>query len=168
MAQLRREYQRFVDAGATIVVVGPEGPEAFKDYWEKNDLPFVGLPDPSHTVLKLYGQEIKLFKLGRMPAQVIVAGRRIRPVPDLRVHRRHHLRGPDRRGVRQSGHRRRVPHRRMGHHGDRPVRGDPDIDRPHAAATRVSWAVAALTVGAGRSCSPDMGNSWNVGSPPHP
>jgi peroxiredoxin Q/BCP len=72
MAQLRREYQRFVDAGATIVVVGPEGPEAFKDYWEKNDLPFVGLPDPSHTVLKLYGQEIKLFKLGRMPAQVIV------------------------------------------------------------------------------------------------
>ncbi len=72
MAQLRHEYDRFVDAGATIVVVGPEGPEAFKDYWEKNDLPFVGLPDPSHAVLKLYGQQIKLFKLGRMPAQVIV------------------------------------------------------------------------------------------------
>ena len=72
MAQLRHDYDRFVDAGATIVVVGPEGPEAFKDYWEKNDLPFVGLPDPSHAVLKLYGQQIKLFKLGRMPAQVIV------------------------------------------------------------------------------------------------
>ncbi len=72
MAQLRHEYDRFVDAGATIVVVGPEGSEAFKDYWEKNDLPFVGLPDPSHAVLKLYGQQIKLFKLGRMPAQVIV------------------------------------------------------------------------------------------------
>ena len=38
----------------------------------KNDLPFVGLPDPAHTVLKLYGQEIKLFKMGRMPAQVLV------------------------------------------------------------------------------------------------
>jgi peroxiredoxin Q/BCP len=35
-------------------------------------LDFVGLPDPKHTVLKLYGQEVKLFKLGRMPAQVIV------------------------------------------------------------------------------------------------
>ena len=35
-------------------------------------LPFTGLPDPKHTVLKLYGQEIKLFKLGRMPAQVFV------------------------------------------------------------------------------------------------
>jgi peroxiredoxin len=34
--------------------------------------PFVGLPDPTHTVLKLYGQEIKLFKFGRMPAQVTI------------------------------------------------------------------------------------------------
>lgn len=55
-----------------IVVVGPEDAEAFASYWEKNDLPFVGLPDPKHSVLKLYGQEIKLFKFGRMPAQVLV------------------------------------------------------------------------------------------------
>ena len=72
MAQLRRDHDRFTQADATIVVVGPEGPGAFRDYWEKNDLPFIGLPDPSHAVLKLYGQQIKLFKLGRMPAQVIV------------------------------------------------------------------------------------------------
>jgi peroxiredoxin Q/BCP len=31
-------------------------------------LPFIGLPDPGHRVLKLYGQEMKLFKLGRLPA----------------------------------------------------------------------------------------------------
>jgi len=30
------------------------------------------LPDPKASVLKLYGQEVNLFKLGRMPAQVIV------------------------------------------------------------------------------------------------
>jgi peroxiredoxin Q/BCP len=35
-------------------------------------LPFIGLPDPGHTVLKLYGQEVKIFKLGRMPAQVMI------------------------------------------------------------------------------------------------
>jgi hypothetical protein len=35
-------------------------------------LPFVGLPDAEHRVLKQYGQEIKLFKFGRMPAQVLV------------------------------------------------------------------------------------------------
>ena len=44
----------------------------FADYWRKEALPFVGLPDPKHTVLKLYGQETNLFKLGRMPAQVLV------------------------------------------------------------------------------------------------
>jgi peroxiredoxin Q/BCP len=32
----------------------------------------VGLPDPDHKVLKQYGQEVNLFKLGRMPAQLIV------------------------------------------------------------------------------------------------
>jgi len=55
-----------------VVVVGPEDPDAFAKYWRENDLPFFGLPDPGHSVLKLYGQEIKLFKLGRMPAQVLV------------------------------------------------------------------------------------------------
>lgn len=72
MAQLRQDYDAFVERGAEVVVIGPEGKEAFADYWEKENLPFVGLPDPEHTVLKLYGQEIKLFKMGRMPAQVIV------------------------------------------------------------------------------------------------
>ena len=57
---------------AEVIVIGPEGPEAFAKYWEKEQLPFVGLPDPEHFVLKLYGQEVNLFKLGRMPAQVIV------------------------------------------------------------------------------------------------
>jgi peroxiredoxin Q/BCP len=72
MAQLRREYDRFLERDAEIIVVGPEGQRAFADYWRKEDLPFVGLPDPKHTVLKLYGQEVNLFKLGRMPAQVVV------------------------------------------------------------------------------------------------
>lgn len=55
-----------------ILVVGPENKTAFKNYWEENNLPFIGLPDPSHSVLKLYGQEIKLFKWGRMPAMMII------------------------------------------------------------------------------------------------
>ena len=72
MAQLRQDYQKFVEKNAEVVVVGPENASAFKNYFEKNDLPFVGLPDPSASVLKLYGQEVNLFKLGRMPAQVLV------------------------------------------------------------------------------------------------
>ena len=72
MAQLRQDYPKFVERGAEIVVVGPDGPADFQDYWKREDLPFVGLPDPQHSVLKLYGQEVNLFKFGRMPAQVIV------------------------------------------------------------------------------------------------
>jgi peroxiredoxin len=72
MAQLRQDYQEFVKREAEVVVVGPEGAEAFAAYWGLEELPFVGLPDPKHSVLKLYGQQIKLFKLGRMPAQVLI------------------------------------------------------------------------------------------------
>ena len=72
MAQLRQDYQEFVKRQAQVIVVGPEDAKAFATYWQQHDLPFVGLPDPKASVLKLYGQEVNLFKLGRMPAQVIV------------------------------------------------------------------------------------------------
>ncbi len=42
------------------------------DYLGKEALPFIGLPDPAASVLNLYGQEVNLFKLGRMPAQVLI------------------------------------------------------------------------------------------------
>ena len=72
MAQLRQDYEKFVKLDTEIIVAGPEKAEAFKKYWEKEKLPFIGLPDPEHKVLKLYGQEVKIFKLGRMPAQVMI------------------------------------------------------------------------------------------------
>jgi peroxiredoxin len=72
MAQLRRDYEQFVKLDTEIIVAGPEKAEAFRDYWAKEDLPFIGLPDPEHRILKLYGQEVKLFKLGRLPAQVLI------------------------------------------------------------------------------------------------
>ena len=72
MAQLRRDYDKFTALETEIVVVGPEDEKAFSNYFQKHHLPFVGLPDPSHTVLKRFGQEVNLFKFGRMPAQVAI------------------------------------------------------------------------------------------------
>jgi peroxiredoxin Q/BCP len=72
MAQLRHDYSQFVDRDIEVAVVGPEDARAFGEYWQKESLPFVGLPDAQHSVLKLYGQEVNLFKLGRMPAQVLI------------------------------------------------------------------------------------------------
>ena len=72
MAQLRQELDRFTERDVAVLVIGPENAQRFASYFTKNRLPFLGLPDPKHSVLKLYGQEIKLFKFGRMPAQMLV------------------------------------------------------------------------------------------------
>jgi peroxiredoxin len=72
MAQLRQDFNDFSALDAVILVVGPEDAKAFKSYWSQHDLPFIGLPDPGHTILKLYGQQVKLFKMGRMPAMVVI------------------------------------------------------------------------------------------------
>ena len=72
MAQLRQDIDKFDAADTEVVVIGPEGQDAFEKYFVENNLPFIGLPDPDHSVLKLYGQEVKIFKFGRMPAMVVV------------------------------------------------------------------------------------------------
>ena len=72
MAQLRQDHPQFVARDIEVVVVGPEDARAFSDYWQKESPPFIGLPDPKASVLKLYGQEVNLFKLGRMLAQVLI------------------------------------------------------------------------------------------------
>jgi peroxiredoxin len=72
MAQLRQDFAEYEKRNTAILVVGPETATAFARYFGENSLPFTGLPDPSHSVLKTYGQEINLFKFGRMPAQVLV------------------------------------------------------------------------------------------------
>jgi peroxiredoxin Q/BCP len=72
MAQLRQDIDEFVERDTAVLVVGPEDAKEFAEYFTEHELPFTGLPDPEHSVLKLYGQQIKLFKFGRMPAQVLV------------------------------------------------------------------------------------------------
>jgi peroxiredoxin Q/BCP len=72
MAQLRQDFAEFGKRQTTILVIGPENAAAFARYFSEHDLPFIGLPDPAHTVLDLFGQQIKLFKFGRMPAQLLV------------------------------------------------------------------------------------------------
>ena len=72
MAQLRQEYDEFVRRDAEVIAIGPEEPEAFTEYWREHEMPFLGLPDPTHTVGDLYYQEVNLLKLGRMPAMMII------------------------------------------------------------------------------------------------
>ena len=69
---MRDSYPEFAKRGIEIVAVGPDGLHSFQRYWENENLPFTGLPDPDHQVAKLYKQEINLFKLGRMPLNCVV------------------------------------------------------------------------------------------------
>ena len=72
MAQLRQDHEQFVKQDVAVLVIGPEDAKKFASYFSQHNLPFMGLPDPQHRILKQYGQEVKLFKFGRMPAQVLV------------------------------------------------------------------------------------------------
>lgn len=70
--QLHNDYEKFIAKDTIILAIGPENQSAFSKYWEENNLPFYGIPDEKHEVLKLYGQKVNLFKLGRMPAQMLI------------------------------------------------------------------------------------------------
>ena len=72
MAQLRQDYKKFTSRQAEVIAIGPEDAGSFARYWNDNRMPFPGLADPEHIVAKLYGQQVKLLKLGRMPALVVV------------------------------------------------------------------------------------------------
>jgi len=72
LAQLRQHHDEFVKRGAAILAIGPDGATAFKLYWAKEKMPFIGLADSKHSVAKEYGQQVKLLKFGRMPALLIV------------------------------------------------------------------------------------------------
>ena len=60
MAQLRQDYQQFVERDTEGNAEGREERETFARYWEKEQMPFPGLPDPTHTAADLYGQEVNL------------------------------------------------------------------------------------------------------------
>ncbi|HSN78532.1 MAG TPA: redoxin family protein [Anaerolineae bacterium] len=51
---------------------GGPAPTAARPFLKKEHYPFVGLPDPDHTVADRYGQEVKLLKMGRMPAMMVI------------------------------------------------------------------------------------------------
>jgi peroxiredoxin len=69
---LRQDHDKFTAQGAVILALGPDGPHAFKRYWEENDIPFTGLPDLRSRVAARYEQEVNLFKFGRMPALFVI------------------------------------------------------------------------------------------------
>jgi peroxiredoxin Q/BCP len=72
MAQLRQDYAQFVARNAEILVVWPDDADAVRDFCQREKLPFPNLIDPGHEIANRYGQQVKLLKLGRMPALAVL------------------------------------------------------------------------------------------------
>jgi peroxiredoxin len=72
MAQLRQDYQQFVSRNTEIIAIGPETTKVFTDWWHEHKMPFIGIADPEHTIANMYGQQVKLIRLGRMPASLVI------------------------------------------------------------------------------------------------
>ena len=72
MARIRDEYQKYQQRGAEVIAIGPNTEAAFQQYWQKENISYIGLPDPEHRVAVNYRQEVNLFKLGRMPLRCVV------------------------------------------------------------------------------------------------
>jgi len=72
MMQLHHDYNKFLEKDTEIVAIGPENANSFRTHWKVYGLKFHGIPDEKHSVLNLYGQKVNLFRLGRMPAQMLV------------------------------------------------------------------------------------------------
>lgn len=69
---MKKDIGQFTERKAKIIVVAPHEKAEVKAYWEKEQLPFIGIPDPDGRLGRLYGQEWNLIKLGRMPALFII------------------------------------------------------------------------------------------------
>jgi peroxiredoxin len=69
---LRQDYAQFLELNAEVIAIGPDGPNAFRRYWQENDMPFPGLADIRSRVADQYYQQVNLFKFGRMPALFVI------------------------------------------------------------------------------------------------
>jgi peroxiredoxin len=72
MAQLRQDYAKYVNRDTEIIAIGPETGKAFADWWHEHTMPFIGIADPEHNIANMYGQQVKLLKLGRLPASLVI------------------------------------------------------------------------------------------------
>jgi peroxiredoxin len=69
---MKQDFEKFGSRNATIVVVAPHTAEKVAEYWNKEKLPMIGVSDKDGKLARLYGQERKLLKLGRMPAFFVI------------------------------------------------------------------------------------------------
>jgi len=72
LGRLAARYDDFKKRDTEIVAIGVDSAPAFERFWLNGEIPFVGVPDPERRALRRYGQQVKLLRLGRLPAVLII------------------------------------------------------------------------------------------------
>jgi peroxiredoxin len=72
MAQLRQDYEQFTSRNTEILALGPNSLKEYKNFWESEKMPFVGLADFGSRIGRQYVQEFNLLKFGWVPALFVI------------------------------------------------------------------------------------------------
>ena len=62
----------FKDLNTEIIALGPNGPRAYKKFWEEESIPYIGCSDIGSKIADMYQQEVNVIKFGRMPAEFVI------------------------------------------------------------------------------------------------
>lgn len=73
MVQLHQDQEEFTKRNIEVVAICPESEEKIQSYLDKQDLYFTLVADPSHKLADQMNQQVKILKLGRMPAQILIS-----------------------------------------------------------------------------------------------
>jgi peroxiredoxin len=69
---LREDFDRFDQAGATIIAIAPDTTDGVARFVRDNEYPFPLLADSDHAVFDAYDVASKLMSLGQRPAVFVV------------------------------------------------------------------------------------------------
>lgn len=69
---MRADRELLEQHDTVVLAVGPDVESRFRKYFANHGLPFEGIADPDHRIANLYGQEVSLLRLGRLPVLALV------------------------------------------------------------------------------------------------
>ncbi len=72
MMQVHQEIKKFEEKKVKVMAICPENQKQIERYLTKQPLAFDVVADSTHEVAKTFGQQVKLLKLGRTPAQIVL------------------------------------------------------------------------------------------------
>ncbi len=72
MVQLHQDFLKFEERKIKVVVVCPEKATGIEKFLAKEPVDFDLIGDEDHQLADEYGQQVKVFKLGRMPSQILL------------------------------------------------------------------------------------------------